>query len=174
MLNHTTLSRRRAITLFATTARNVRRALGYYDGKATQEETYATGPTPVTLVRTTAWFSLAETFLTQLRVSSLAIVPRMRLRPLHPEAAEEAIAEAVELGPAPAHAVRVQELSGPDEIDAATLARQYAAAKRLDVKVLGNPMPILGLRNGVLPDATVHVDVHHLTDWLDNLAGTSH
>ena len=48
----------------------VRRAMGYYAGKAAQEEAYRSGPVPVTLARTTAWFSLAETFLGQVRGSA--------------------------------------------------------------------------------------------------------
>ena len=87
-LNVVTLSKRTAVSFFGTTATRVadaagragvgslvclsilnvsdpavRGATGYYAGKAAQEEAYTAGRVPLTLVHTTAWFSLAETFL---------------------------------------------------------------------------------------------------------------
>ena len=74
-------------------------AIGYYAGKAAQEEAYAAGPVPVTLVRTTAWFSLAETFLSQIRLGPRRrSSPGLRLRPVHPAAAAAFLADAVEAG----------------------------------------------------------------------------
>ena len=77
----------------------VRRATGYYAGKAAQEEVYATATVPVTIARTTAWFSLAETFLSQIRVGPVAVVPGMRIQPVHPAAAAAFVVDAVESGP---------------------------------------------------------------------------
>lgn len=95
-LNVVTMSRRTAVSFFAgaasrvadaaatagvghvvclsivnVTDSTVRRLTGYYAGKAAQEQAYAEGPVPLTLARTTAWFSLAETFLSQTRVGSV-------------------------------------------------------------------------------------------------------
>lgn len=190
-LNHTTVSRRGAVSFFETTAGNVlnaasagnvghivclsivnvadarvRKAMGYYGGKAVQEETYTAGSIPVTLVRTTAWFSLAQTFLHQIRLGRLAIVPRMRLRPIHPDAACALIADAVESEPRPSDTVAVREMAGPEEIDAAALAQRFAAANHLDIRVVGVPIPMRGLRLGLLPGRSVAVDSRRLADWL--------
>ncbi len=191
-LNHMTMNRRRAIEFFRTAAGNVldaataagighivclsivnvtnarvRRAMGYYGGKATQEETYAAGSVPLTVVRTTAWFSLAQTFLDQIRLGRLAVVPRMHLRPVHPDAAATAIADAVDRGPGRAKSLTVRELAGPEEIDAPTLARRFVAAMHHDVTVLGVPMPLVGLRWGLLPDSAIPIDPRRFADWLD-------
>src|SRR5699024_1434049 len=113
----------------------VRRAMGYYDGKSAQEGAYRSGPVPVTLARTTAWFSLAETFLSQLRAGPVAFVPGMRLRPVHPAAAADFLADAVEAGPGAGHGVEVRQLAGPEERDAAAMARAVARARHPGVRV---------------------------------------
>jgi hypothetical protein len=125
-LNVVTMSRRTAVSFFAGAATRVsdaaatagvghivclsivnvtdptvRRLTGYYAGKAAQEQAYAAGPVPLTLARTTAWFSLAETFLSQIRLGPLALVPGLALQPVHPLAAATFVADAVESGPAP-------------------------------------------------------------------------
>ena len=108
-LNVVTMSRRTAVSFFAGAATRVsdaaatagvghivclsivnvtdptvRRLTGYYAGKAAQEQAYAAGPVPLTLARTTAWFSLAETFLSQIRLGPLALVPGLALQPRAP------------------------------------------------------------------------------------------
>jgi len=194
-LNHTTLSRRAAVDFFASSARRVvaaatgagvghlvclsivnvtdpavRRATGYYAGKAAQEDAYAAAPLPVSVVRTTAWFTLAETFLGQLRVGRFAVVPRMGLRPVHPDAAADLLARtatgeppafpALEVGPT------LHELAGPDRTDAAEMARAVAAAWHPQVRVVGVPAPGAGLRTGLLPRPDVPTDPRAFADWV--------
>ena len=77
----------------------MRRATGYYAGKAAQEETYAAGPVPLTLARTTAWFSLAETFLSPDQGRAGRRGAGQRLQPVHPAAAAAFVVDAVESGP---------------------------------------------------------------------------
>lgn len=144
----------------------VRRATGYHAGKAAQEDAYAAGPVPLTLARTTAWFSLAETFLDQIRVGPVAVVPGMRLRPVHPAAAATFLADAVEAGPAAGHGVDVWQLAGPEEHDAAAMARAVAGARRPGVRVVRLPVPMAGLREGLLPRGEVEVDSRRFADWL--------
>ncbi|MEO7422144.1 MAG: hypothetical protein ABIU87_07105 [Ornithinibacter sp.] len=148
-LNVASMSRRRAVAFFGCSARavtaaaeragvghlvclsivnitdpGVRSATGYHGGKAAQEEAYLAGSTPVTVGRTTAWFTLTQSFLTQIRAGSVAFVPRMQLRPLHPDAAAEALVEAVGEGASPGrHGIR-KELAGPDVHDSVDLARR--------------------------------------------------
>lgn len=193
-LNLMTMSRRRARGFFAASSENVRRAaadagvghivcltivnaseprvrraLGYYEAKATQEEIYARGPVPLTVVRTTAWFSLAETFLTQIRVGRVALVPRMGLQPVHPDAAATAIADAVDDGPPTSMTVAIRELAGPERMTADALARRFAAVRVPGVRVIGLAVPLQGLRVGLLPSRDVPVDGRRLQDWLDGL-----
>ncbi|GAA4399886.1 SDR family oxidoreductase [Fodinibacter luteus] len=144
----------------------VRRAAGYYAGKAAQEEAYAAGAVPTTLARTTAWFSLAETFLEQIRVGPLAVVLGMRLQPVHPDAAAAFVADAVEAGPATSRGPQARQLAGPEELDAAAMARAVARARHPGVRVVRLPPPMPALRTGLLPRGDVEVDTRRFADWL--------
>jgi hypothetical protein len=138
-LNVVTMSRRTAVSFFAGAASRVadaaatagvghvvclsivnvtdpavRRLTGYYAGKAAQEEAYAAGPVPLTLARTTAWFSLAETFLSQIRIGPVAVVPGLRLQPVHPCAAAEFVCGMPSSPvPHPAHLPASRSVSSP-------------------------------------------------------------
>ena len=190
-LNVSTMSRRRAVAFFGGSATavtaaaeragvghivclsivnvtdpGVSSATGYYGGKAAQEEAYLAGSTSVSLVRTTAWFTLAESFLTQIRVGRVALVPRMQLRPVHPDAAAEALVDAVAEGPPRGrHGIR-KELAGPDVHDSVDLARRIAAHRHPGVRVVGLPVLRRGLRDGLLPDREVPTDGRRFEEWL--------
>jgi len=192
-LNVVTMSRRTAVSFFAGAASRVadaaatagvghvvclsivnvtdpavRRLTGYYAGKAAQEEAYAAGPVPLTLARTTAWFSLAETFLSQIRIGPVAVVPGLRLQPVHPCAAAEFVADAVESGPASGSPPRVEvrQLAGPEVMDAAAMARAVASARHPGVRVVRLPLPMAGPRVGLLPEAHVPTDPRTFDGWL--------
>ncbi len=145
--------------------RAVRGATGYYAGKAAKEGAYAAGPVPLTLVRTTAWFSLAETFLSQIRLGSVAVVPGMRLRPVHPAAAADVLADAAVAGPSESSPGRVHQLAGPEELDSA-MAHAVARARHPALRVIRLPVPMAGLRSGLLPHSEVQVDPRRFSDWL--------
>ncbi|WP_392543394.1 SDR family oxidoreductase [Oryzobacter telluris] len=140
----------------------VRRSTGYYAGKAAQEDAYRAGSVPLTVVRTTAWFTLAETFLGQIRVGRVALVPRMRLRPVHPDAAAALLVDAVGRGPG----TPLLELAGPEELDASSMARAVAGARHQGVRVVGIPVPLRGLRSGLLPGPGATVDDRTFGAWL--------
>lgn len=192
-LNHPSVSRSRAVPFFGGAAERVARAaeaggvghvvvlsivgvtdpavrgaVGYYAGKAVQEEVYARAFVPVSLVRTTAWFTLAETFLGQMRLGPVAVVPRIRLRPVHPDAAADLITRVVLDGPTSAGnaAPAVHSLAGPEETDAAAMARALAATRRPRVRVLAVRAPGAGLREGLLPAADVPADDRRFEDWV--------
>ncbi len=189
-LNHMTISRRRAVEFFGGAAvrvrdaaaragvghlvvlsivnvadDDVRGATGYYAGKAAQEEAYSMSAVPVTLVRTTAWFTLAETFLSQIRLGPVAVVPRSRLRPVHPAAVAALLTEVAAAGPPAEGGGSVRELAGPDEVDAVTMARAVASRWHPGVRVLAVPAP-RGMRSGLLPGPDVPVDERRFEDWL--------
>jgi uncharacterized protein YbjT (DUF2867 family) len=194
-LNVTTMSKKKAVDFFTSAATNVvtaaatagvghivclsivnvtdpgvRRATGYYAGKAAQEEAYAAGPVPLTLARTTAWFNLAETFLSQIRVGPVAVVPGMRLQPVHPAAAAAFVVDAVESGPPsgspPGPRPEVRQLAGPEQHDAAAMARAVARTRHPGVRVVRLPLPMAGLREGLLPLGDVPTDPRRFSDWL--------
>lgn len=187
-LNRTTLSKRAAVEFFEGAARQVvaasgragvghlvvlsivnvtdpavRSATGYYAGKAAQEAVYAASGVPVTVVRTTAWFTLAEQFLSQIRLGPVAVVPRLRLRPVHPDAAASLLADVVVNGAGG----RLRELAGPEEVDAATMAREVARVRHPGVRVVGVPVPLRGLREGLLPGPGATVDDRRFGAWLE-------
>ncbi|MGG5257712.1 NAD(P)H-binding protein [Phycicoccus avicenniae] len=194
-LNLTTTSRRRAVAFFGGAARavsagaaaagvahvvvvsivnatapEVSRSTGYYAGKAAQEAEYAAARVPVTVVRTTAWFTLAETFLAQLRVGRFALVPGVRLRPVHPDAVAELVTDVVEAGPtsgpAATDGVAVRSLAGPEELGSAAMARAVARRDGGRVRVVGPPVPVPGIRTGLLPAGDVPRDDRRFADWL--------
>ncbi|WP_299446260.1 SDR family oxidoreductase [uncultured Phycicoccus sp.] len=194
-VNRMTMSRARSVGFFGSAARRVaaaaatagvghlvvlsivnvtdpavRRAAGYYAGKAAQEATYVAADVPVTVVRTTAWFTLAETFLGQLRAGPLAVVPRIGLQPVHPDAAAGLLAEVVRsgppTGPASRDGVATRELAGPERTDAVAMARAVAQARHPGVRVVGVPAPTAGLRTGLLPGPEVPLDGRRFADWL--------
>lgn len=187
-LNRTALSRRAAMPFFVGTADRVldaarrcgvphlvltsicnvtddaaRRALGYYAGKAAQEDRYVGSGLPVTVVATTAWFTLAATALEQGSIGRLAFVPTTLLRPVHPDAAASALVSAAEAGPG----VRRVELAGPEVLRADRMVRDLAAARGRRVRVIGVPFPGSAFRNGaMLPRPEVPVDGRRYSEWL--------
>lgn len=217
-LNTATVSRSKAVDFFTTTARTisaaaltarvghvvllsicnvtdpvVRRGLGYYAGKAAQEEAYAASRLPVTTVATTQWFSLAGQLLEQTRVGPVAFVPSMLLQPVHPDAVADLLVEAVEEGHAAVEGdaaadedategARVEaawrtdtgrnrqrrlQLAGPERIRADRMVRRLAESTGRGIRVLGVPYPGGRFRNGgLVPRGEVRVDPRRYADWL--------
>ncbi|MGL5851517.1 MAG: SDR family oxidoreductase [Phycicoccus sp.] len=152
------------LSIVGATSPAAQRLGGYYRGKAAQEHTYAAGSVPTTFVRTTQWFTLAGRLLEQFRVGRVALVPRLRTAPVHPEAAAILLAEAVDIGP-PHGGSADAEVAGPEVVDAATVARGYARARDLDVRVVGVTLP-RPLRDAVLPGPDVPTDPRRFAAWL--------
>ncbi|MEH0109239.1 3-beta hydroxysteroid dehydrogenase [Tersicoccus sp. MR15.9] len=194
-LNVTTLRRRRAVDFFTVTARNVadaarasgvehvaclsivnvtepalRKALGYYAGKAAQDDVYRgrlleePGRVGFTSLRSTQWFEFADQLLHQLRVANLAVVPVMRVRPVSADAVAEALADVVDEGPA--ERARTVDVAGPDVLDTGTMARRLAE-RRGTPAVATVPMPNRALRAGaLLPPPTARFDSRTFDEWL--------
>jgi uncharacterized protein YbjT (DUF2867 family) len=186
-LNLETLSRRRAVDFFTTTARTVQEAaaraavsrivcvsilnvgspavqrwMGYYAGKAAQEQTYRAGPVPVTVVASAQWFELAETFLSQIRIGPLSVVLGMRAQPL---AADEAAAFVADRALEAEH-VAEAAIAGPEVRDLAELARAVAARRGGNQKVLRVPVGFTALgRGGLLPRGDVEIAPTRFEDW---------
>jgi uncharacterized protein YbjT (DUF2867 family) len=190
-LNLETLSRRRAVDFFTTTAGNVlaaaqrqgvsrvvcvsilnarepevHRWMGYYAGKSAQERTYRAGPVPVTVVASAQWYELAETLLSQLRLGPLSVVPAMRSRPL---AADEAAAFVADRALQPAGGATPDDvaIAGPEVRDMAELARAIAQRRGGRRKILRVPVPFTALGNGgLLPRGNFTTAPTRFEDWL--------
>ncbi|OMH36661.1 SDR family oxidoreductase [Tersicoccus sp. Bi-70] len=194
-LNITTTRRRPAVDFFTTSATHVadaaraagvghvvclsivnvtepglRSALGYYAGKAAQDDVYRgrllDGPARVgfTSLRSTQWFDFAEQLLRQLRLGPLAVVPAMRVQPVSADAVAEAIADAVDAGPE--GAARTIDVAGPEVLDTGTMARRLAE-RRGTPAVATVPIPSRTLRTGgLLPPPGARIDPRTFDDWL--------
>lgn len=142
-----------------------RRLTGYYAGKAAQEARYAEAGVPVTLVRTTAWFTLAQLFLDMGLVAGLHVVPSLRLQPVHPDAVADLLVD-VALGAAPPEG-RLLQLAGPQVLSSARMAASLARAEGVPGRVVGIPVPGAAGRC-LLPrsDQDVITDPRTYSDWL--------
>ncbi len=186
-----TPSRRRAVDFFSTTARNVlaaaqrtgvsrivcvtilnardpevHRWMGYYAGKAAQEQTYRAGPVPVTFVASAQWYELAETLLAQMRIGPLSVAPGMRSRPL---AADEAAAFVADRALEPGGTATPDDavIAGPEIRDMAELARAIDQRRGGRRKVLRVPVSFTPLGNGgLLPRGDFTTAPTRFEDWL--------
>lgn len=176
-LNHQTISARTAVGFFGSAAANVvaaldgtqtrvvclsivnatvpgvNRWLGYYRGKAVQESVYRASGLPLSILRTTQWFELAEQLLTQTRIAGTAFVPGLLSRPL---AVKEAAEQLVEQALTP-HPAGVTEVCGPERVDLAQLARQINEQDHVARRVVRIPLGRTPLGSGGLipPSPTV-------------------
>ncbi len=76
----------------------------------------------------------------------------------------------VEAGPGEGHGEGhgpvVHELAGPEETDAPSMARRLAERRRAGIRVVALPVPVAGLRTGLLPGPAVARDTRRFDDWL--------
>ncbi len=111
---------------------------GYYQGKGEQERVYREllGPEVLRVVHSAQWFELAEQLLARTSLGPVAVVPRMRCRPLAAADAADAVADAA-LEPVHGDV----EVAGSEVIDLADLAKEVA---RQD----GSPRWVIPVRIG--------------------------
>lgn len=195
-VNVQTASAGRAITFFTTAARTTAKAVldagtphlvslsiigvehpalqrgnGYYRGKAAQETELLASGAPLTLVKTTQWFELAQAFLLG-RIGRVSVVPHMRSRPVAGSAVAELLADTVEAGPragGPSASRPHRLLAGPEERDLADLARAIGATRTPRQRVLAFRIPGAGrvfAAGGLLPDSGVPAAGPRFEEWL--------
>lgn len=148
----------------------LRSALGYYAGKAAQDDVYRgrlldrPAAAGFTSLRSTQWFEFADQLLHRLRFGHLAVVPVMRVRPVAADAVAEAIADVVDEGPT--HAARTVDVAGPEVLDTGTMARRLAEIWGTPA-VATVPMPMRALRTGgLLPPPGARIDRRTFAAWL--------
>ncbi len=159
------VSRIVCLSIANTTEPRVRSALGYYAGKAAHEEAYRSCGVPVVIARTTQWYSLGRLLLQQLRFGRTAVVPRMRIRPVAPEAAARFVVACAQPGASDDYERRA--LCGPETMDTVELVRRLGRVEQPTTRIVAVPMPQRALRTGALvPGPEAVVDPVTLTDWL--------
>lgn len=154
-----------AITIFGVHGAEMQRRNGYYRGKAEQERVLAVSGAPVTLVRSTQWFELAEAFLKG-RIGPVAVVPHMRSQPVAATEAARAMVHAAEAGPGGAD----RGVAGPEERDVADLATALAARRGDPSRVLAFRVPGAGRlfdRGELIPGPDVPRTGPTFAEWLD-------
>ncbi len=116
---------------------------GYLAATAARERGYRLSGVPLSIVRSTPWFELAEQLVTTAR-GPVALVPHVLSRPVAASAAASAAVDLAEGAPRPEGAV----VAGPDALDLVELARHVAAARGGRPRVL--PVGRLGRVPGLL------------------------
>lgn len=139
---------------------------GYYAAKRAQEEAAMAGPVPVSVLRSTQFHEFAEQMLARTTAGPVALVPRMRIRPVAAAEVGAALAElavGTAVGRAPA-------LAGPDVHELPDLVRRVAEVRGSRVRVV--PVSVPGsagramARGGLLPDPGARVGRRTFDDWL--------
>lgn len=144
----------------------VNRRMGYYQGKAAQEQVYrdALGDR-LTIVRTTQWFELATTMLDRMSIGPLAVVPHMVTAPL--AASDGAVVLADAAAGENYRGKAAVEVRGPEQLDLVDVAKALRAAQGRRGPVVPISFGGSALRDGGL--IPVHADVvtaMTLTQWV--------
>lgn len=111
--------------------------VGYYAGKAAQEEILRARPEGWTLLRTTQFHDFPRQLIAHGKVGPLQVVPTMRSQPID---AAEVAAELVQIALGDARGLE-PDLAGPREENMADLVRRYLAATARTRPVLQVPLP---------------------------------
>lgn len=138
--------------------------MGYYQGKARQEEVYRTqlGDRAV-LFRTGQWFELAQTLMDSMGVGPVAVAAHMLSRPLAAADAAKLLADNAIDGSAP-----VVEVAGPADLDMVDVARAIAKRRGSPRWVMGINFGGKAIRSGALTPSGDFVQTSTtLTQWLD-------
>ena len=142
--------------------------MGYYQGKLAQERALATGPVPVTVVRSTQWYGFADQVYVALRLGRwgrMGLAPAMRMQPVADDAVAARLARAALEAPG---STRI-ELAGPAPMSVADLARRVWGARGVRARVAQLPIPGLpGFTDGsLLPGPDAELDPTTVEEWVE-------
>lgn len=145
--NVTTLSRDRAAEFFTTATTNLAEAalragaghlvvlsivgvdripFGYYEAKLAQEQAAMASGIPVSVLRATQFHEFADQNIGRVK-GPVAVIPRMRMRPVASSEVAETLVELAVAGPR----TPLVELAGPEQQELVDLARRVVKARRL-------------------------------------------
>lgn len=141
---------------------------GYYEAKLAQERALQDGAVPVTVLRATQFHEFADQNLGRL-VGPLAVIPRMRMRPV---ASSEVADELVQLATTIQDAATepLVELAGPEQLELVDLARRVSKSRRMRKLVL--PITLSGAAGRPMASGALLPTGDHRTgsitfdDWL--------
>lgn len=146
-------------------------ALGYYQGKLRQEELALSGPVPATILRATQFHEFPGQMLDRVK-GPVAVVPRMRVRPVAAREVGAALADLACRAPEGMAA----DMAGPQEHEFVDLAKQVARAR-------GSRRPVIGVRlpgragramadGALLPTGACREGEQAFDQWLGDAAGS--
>ncbi|NMO02369.1 NmrA family transcriptional regulator [Gordonia sp. TBRC 11910] len=138
--------------------------MGYYQGKARQEEVYRRElGDRVILFRTTQWFELGATMLDSMSLGPVGVMAHMLSRPLAVADGADLLADVALNGGA-----AVVEVAGPADLDMLDVAREIARRRGTPRWVLGINFGGKVIRSGALrPDGAFEVTATTFGQWLD-------
>jgi uncharacterized protein YbjT (DUF2867 family) len=136
---------------------------GYFAGKTAQERLARQESQNLTVVRSTQWFEFARQNLERMKTGPLALVPRMRIKPV----ALEAVADVIAACATGTRTGQTYEIAGPDVMTLWDMTKQLP-----DKHVRAVPVPIPGrmgrafAEGTLVPGADAEIIGPHFTDWL--------
>ncbi|MGB3302712.1 SDR family oxidoreductase [Gordonia sp. (in: high G+C Gram-positive bacteria)] len=151
------------LTIYGASDPVVNEKMGHYQGKAEQERVYAEQlGDNATAIASVQWYSLAEAFMSMMRVGPFAAAPHMVARP----AAVEDVAKAtVELILAPVKPQRLV-VAGPEVMDMADVAKAIAKHRGSPKKVFAITIAKGVKTGGLVPQQPDVITATTLEDWL--------
>ncbi|APX33480.1 hypothetical protein BH708_12990 [Brachybacterium sp. P6-10-X1] len=153
----------------------VNRLMGYYQGKAAQEQVYTDSGETVTIIRSAQWFELMDEMVRRASIGPVSVLPTMTMAALSAERAAAHIADELEDSAADPHS-RTLTLRGPEVATTREVARAILGARGSiggrRPRLLGQ-LPYLGrgIAGGGLVPADGIVDEVTLAQWLAADAG---
>lgn len=138
---------------------------GYYEGKLRQEQVLAESGVPHTIVRATQFHEFAGQVLERVP-GPIAVVPKMRIRPISAAEVGKVLAELATGAPS-----ALTELAGPQEEDLPDLVRRLLRARGsrkpvLPVRLPGNAGKAM-VSGGNLPTGEFRQGRQTFQEWLD-------
>ncbi|GAA1490826.1 SDR family oxidoreductase [Brachybacterium sacelli] len=148
----------------------VNRLLGYYRGKAAQEQVYSTSREAVTIVRSTQWYELMDDVLRRASIGPVSVLPTMTVAALSADRAARHIADEIDASVEDLQD-RTLTLRGPQTATIREIARTILAARgsiggRRPRALVQLPYLGQGIAGGGLVPADGIVDDLTLEDWL--------
>ena len=105
----------------------VNRLLGYYQGKAAQEQTYLQSAVPTTIIHSAQWFELMDDVVRRAALGPITVLPTMKMAALAADRAAAIIAHDIEQS-AEDFDDRTLAIRGPEEATMLQISRAILAA----------------------------------------------